>query len=263
MTATRPTPIAFVRSLLDVAIVGLVAVVLLAVILGRIVPFSGRHALIIAGPSMEPTLPLGSAVVAEPVSPDAIRIGDIVAVRNGADRAIFTHRVVRTLELQGEPYLETKGDNNPTPDGATVPAGAVVGRVTSVFPLMGYVLAWFSVPSGVASVLGLGAILIVAALVLESFEGERGRGRRWLGAGAALVTGAAPPLGAAGGHRPQRVRSKVALAAIAAAVVPDATLAALVDTRPRRPELGTIQAAGGARSKPRSRRGSRTTPAAT
>jgi signal peptidase len=168
MTATRPTPIALVRNL-DVAIVGLVAVVLLAVILGRLVPLSGRQALIIAGPSMEPNLPLGSAVVVEPVAPADVAVGDIVSVRNG-ERAIYTHRVVRLVTLQGEPYLETQGDNNPTADAATVPVAAVIGRVTVFFPLMGYVLAWLSVPSGVVSVLGVGAVMIVAALVLETIE---------------------------------------------------------------------------------------------
>jgi signal peptidase len=175
MTATRPGPLAVIRWLLDLAILGLVAVVLFAVILGRLVPLVGGQTLIIGGPSMEPALPIGSAVVIKPVATEAIAVGDIVAVQSGNEATIFTHRVVRLLALEGEPFLETKGDNNATPDGATVPATAVIGRVAGTLPLMGYVIALLSVPSGVAFVLGLGALLILGAILVDTLEGDRHR----------------------------------------------------------------------------------------
>ncbi len=64
---TRRRAILILRRTVDVLIVGLVALVLLALFLGRVVPLTGRETLIIAGGSMEPTLPIGSAVVIEPV----------------------------------------------------------------------------------------------------------------------------------------------------------------------------------------------------
>jgi signal peptidase len=240
MKATRPGPIAIVRWPLDLAIVGLVAIVLLAVALARIVPLSGGQTLIIGGPSMEPTLPLGSAVVIQPVAPGSIAVGDIVSIRTGSETAIFTHRVVRLLELDDSPYLETKGDNNPTPDGATVPESAVIGRVALAFPLMGYVIALLSVPSGVAFVLGLGALMILAAVLLDLLEDDvrRRRAASRAGIAASQSPAAMVTLGA---------DTDAWAAAVAALVRPrtrgpelgTAAVAALVRPRTRGPELGT------------------------
>ncbi len=175
MRPSRPDPLTIARWFLDAAVIGLVAVVLGAVVLGRVAPMTGNQSLIIGGPSMEPTLALGSAVVIGPVAPDDISVGDIVSVQSGDGRAIYTHRVVRRLALDGVPYLETKGDNNADVDAATVPAKSVIGRVMLVVPLMGYVLAWLSAVSGVAFLLGLGALLVLAAMLVDMIQDERRR----------------------------------------------------------------------------------------
>ena len=175
MQSSRHDPLTIARWLLDAAVIGLVAVVLGAVVLGRVVPMTGNQSLIIGGPSMEPTLPLGSAVVIQPVAPADISVGDIVSVKSGDGRAIYTHRVVRRLALDGVPYLETKGDNNkvPTPPPCR-PRQSSAGSIL-VVPLMGFVLAWLSAVSGVAFLLGLGALLVVAAMLIDSIQDERRR----------------------------------------------------------------------------------------
>ena len=175
MQPSRHDPLTIARWLLDAAVIGLVAVVLGAVVLGRVVPMTGNQSLIIGGPSMEPTLPLGSAVVIQPVAPADISVGDIVSVKSGDGRAIYTHRVVRRLALDGVPYLETKGDNNEAADAATVPATAVIGRVMLVVPLMGFVLTWLSAVSGVAFLLGLGALLVLTAMLIDLIQDDRRR----------------------------------------------------------------------------------------
>src|SRR5438034_1348151 len=50
------------RRILDGLLVSILVVVVLAVILGRIVPLTGRTTLVIGGGSMEPAIPLGAAV---------------------------------------------------------------------------------------------------------------------------------------------------------------------------------------------------------
>ncbi len=167
---TRRRAILILRRTVDVLIVGLVALVLLALFLGRIVPLTGRETLIIAGSSMEPTLPIGSAVVIEPVPVDALAVGDIVTLKVGSKPSIFTHRIVRSLTLDGVPYIETKGDANAAPDGATTPAAAVAGRVAWSIPFAGYLVALLSVPIGVLFVLVLGATLVLAAWLLDTGE---------------------------------------------------------------------------------------------
>lgn len=234
MKASLPGPVAILRWLLDLAVLGLVAVVLVAVILGRLVPLLGGQTLIIGGPSMEPALPLGSAIVILPVAPDAVAVGDIVSIKAGPETSIFTHRVVRTLALRGEPYLETKGDNNPSPDGATVPATAVIGRVDRVVPLMGYVIALLSVPIGVAFVLCLGAFLILAAILVDAAEADRRRARRQAAVPGSLPqTADAPVVPVSMDHPAAAAPGGVTLAVGAEAV------AALVRPRVRGPALGT------------------------
>ncbi len=165
-----PGPIRLVRRGIDAAVVILVGLVLLGVFLGRGLPLVGRPTLIVAGPSMEPSLPMGSAAVIEPIPAGGPVVGDVVEVRVGPASAIFTHRVTRTLELDGLPYVETKGDANLAPDPATVPVSSVVGRVAWSIPYAGYLLALLSIPAGVIFVIGLGLSLIVLADLLDTLE---------------------------------------------------------------------------------------------
>jgi signal peptidase I len=168
--AIRPNPIVFVRRLVDGAIVVLVAGVLICLALSRLLPLAGNQTLIVGGPSMEPAIPLGSIVILDQVAGSAIRPGDVVTVRVAPSATLYTHRVTRLLTLDGQPYIETKGDANPGPDGATVRASAVVGRVALSVPFLGYLLTLLTIPVGVLFVLGLGAVLVLAALLLESLE---------------------------------------------------------------------------------------------
>lgn len=158
------------RRVVDVAIVALILLVASGVVLGRGVPMSGRQTLIIGGRSMEPAIALGSAIVIEPVAPTDLVVGDVVTMKVGPRQSVFTHRVTRILTLEGVPHLETQGDANEAPDGATIPASAVIGRVAWSIPLAGFLLALLSVPIGVMFILGLGVTLVVTAFVLETLE---------------------------------------------------------------------------------------------
>lgn len=164
-----------VRRALDGLLVGLVIAILVTLILGRLVPFLGGTTLVVAGPSMGDAVPIGSAVVAMPVDPRDLTVGDIVSMKVGAQNAVFTHRIVRIAHPRGEVWLETAGDANPVPDPAIVPASAVIGRVGLVVPYAGYLLALLSTVSGMAFVFGLATLLVSAAWLLESVEVEPNR----------------------------------------------------------------------------------------
>jgi len=79
MTLDR-SPITTLRRVCDGLLVAVILVVLFGVVLGRVVPMSGRHTFIIGGGSMEPAIPLGAAVVVESV-PAADLVVDDGAVR--------------------------------------------------------------------------------------------------------------------------------------------------------------------------------------
>ena len=156
------------RRLIDGALVLLVLISLLTMVLARVVPLTGRSTFVVAGGSMAPAIAVGSAVIVEPVAPGSIVAGDVVSLRSGPDRAIFTHRVTRVVDRDGATWVETQGDANPAPDPSLTPATAVIGRVAATVPLMGYLVALMSTPSGIIFVIALGVLLLLVGWMMES-----------------------------------------------------------------------------------------------
>src|SRR6185369_14932402 len=112
-----------------------------------------------------------AAVVIEPVDPARIAVGDIVSLRSGDGlKTIFTHRVTRVIYRADGIWVETKGDANRIADASITPATDVIGRVVLNVPYGGYLLKLLSVPSGVALVLCLAGVLVVATWLVETFE---------------------------------------------------------------------------------------------
>jgi signal peptidase I len=161
------------RRVFDVLLIALIVVILIGVILGKIVPFTGRETIIVGGASMEPGIGLGSAIIVAPVRPTDLAIGDVVTLKVGPANAIFTHRIVATVERADGRWIRTKGDANPDPDPTLVPATAVVGRMEASIPLAGYLLALMSIPAGVVFLIALAATLLACAWLLESLELDR------------------------------------------------------------------------------------------
>jgi signal peptidase len=164
MTALRRTLSALWLSL---------ALAILAVVgLSHIAPALGYRLVVIAGPSMSPAIPMG-AVVIEREPSAAVGLGDIVTVQmpNGVS---ITHRVVRIGEAHGEAYLETRGDANDASDPTVVPASTVTGVVAVALPLVGFILAFLAVPSGVISIVLMLAALMFAIWTLEELESVHG-----------------------------------------------------------------------------------------
>jgi signal peptidase len=174
---TARSPIRWLRRLADLALFIVIGIGLGAVLLGRVLPATGHPVFVVAGPSMAPSIGVGSAVILETVDPSALQVGDVVSLRSGPDRAVFTHRITRIAERDGAVWIETKGDANAAPDPSITPATAVIGRVATVAPGAGYVLALLSTPVGVALVLSVGATLMVLGWLLDDIEAERRRAR--------------------------------------------------------------------------------------
>lgn len=160
------------RRIVDLALVILIVLVLFAVILGKGMPLLGRQSIVIGGGSMEPAIGIGAAVVVHPAEPAALAVGDVVSMQVGPDRATYTHRIIAVVDRPDGRWIRTRGDANPSPDPTLVPASAVIGRVELVVPLIGYLLALLSLPTGVMFVLGLAATLLAIAWLLESLELE-------------------------------------------------------------------------------------------
>ena len=164
-----------VRRATDGLAIVVIGLVVSAVILGRLVPALGHPVYVVAGASMAPAIEMGSAIVLESVAPTDLAPGDVVSLRSGQQRAVFTHRVIRVAERAGEVWIETGGDANPAPDPSLTPASAVIGRVAVAIPLAGYLIALLSVPTGVVFAISLGLLFLALGWWLDDRRADRRR----------------------------------------------------------------------------------------
>jgi signal peptidase I len=160
----------FVRRFLDAVLIALILIVLFGVILAKVVPLTGRQTIIVGGGSMAPAIALGSAIIVEPVDAAELEVGDVVSLRAGDDRTLFTHRITEVQQRADGVWLQTKGDANERPDPTPVPAKDVEGRVQLAIPLAGFLIALLSIPTGVLFLIGIAATLLAAVWLLESLE---------------------------------------------------------------------------------------------
>jgi signal peptidase len=168
---TMKTAARWIRRLLDLALILLVLAVLGLVLAINVGPRFGHQLIVIRGGSMEPAIPLGSAIEVSQVQPADLRAGDIVTLKE-TNGTIVSHRVTRVVQLPDGLYIETKGDANPTPDPVLVSASAVVGRVDFALPGAGYLAYLLTMPTGLLSILSLAFMLLFAIWLLEDLEGS-------------------------------------------------------------------------------------------
>lgn len=147
----------------------LLLVVTTAVLLGLMLSvaaaapvFWGWRSFITLGGSMEPTIPIGSVVVVQPVLPSEVRVGDIVTVAEREQQRLVTHRVINVLEQEGRLVFETQGDANGVPDGVPRDPADLRGRMVYFVPLAGYMLHYAS--SWGARVLFLTLVLVMVGV---------------------------------------------------------------------------------------------------
>jgi signal peptidase len=127
----------------------------------------GARSLVVAGSSMEPTVPKGSVVFVQPMPPTAARIGDIVTfAADGDPNNLVTHRVVQVEQDDQGLALRTEGDANNTEDVWRVRANDTVGKVVMWLPAVGYLVSAASLPAVRIATLAL-LLVTLAAQVLR------------------------------------------------------------------------------------------------
>jgi len=153
-------------------------------------PAVGRQVFAIRGASMSPTIPMGSAIVVVERPVSDLRAGDIVTWR-AANGAYVTHRVMQVVEENGQPFVQTKGDANDSPDPSAVPADAIVGVVEAWIPAAGYALIMMSTPTGLVSWLSFGLALLATGAARGP---DRRHDRRAISAGSTAGSGPLRPI---------------------------------------------------------------------
>jgi signal peptidase len=134
----------------------------------RAAPAAGYGLYAVRSASMTPSIAVGDLVVDQRVRAEEIQPGDVITATVGS--ATFTHRVVGVAPNGDGPLFSTKGDANPTNDPVATPAGNVHGRVAWRIPLLGYLLAMVTVPSGIIALLAIAATLLAAVWLLDTAE---------------------------------------------------------------------------------------------
>jgi len=164
-----------------------------AALIGLVLITHLATAFAIDGRSMQPAIGFGSLVLIEPVSFEGVKRGDVVTIR-ADNKVVITHRVTRIVTVGSEQYLELKGDANPAPDPTLVPERALLGRVVTILPKMGYLAAVLATPSGPMGVIALLLGGLLAIWFLDELESglEEKRAKR----------GAAEPMGSPHGVAP-------------------------------------------------------------
>ncbi|HLG70859.1 MAG TPA: signal peptidase I [Chloroflexota bacterium] len=135
-------------NILSLAFTAAAALLLLAFTAAPTV-FGYRTYVVLSG-SMEPAIHTGAVVVAQPVPPTSLKVGDVIVYnRSDADERI-THRIVDIKDADaGRPTFTTKGDANGAPDPWTVQYPTnTAGKVVFSVPYVGYLDAALESPQG-------------------------------------------------------------------------------------------------------------------
>jgi signal peptidase len=110
--------------------------------------------------SMRPMIEPGDMVVDEQVSPEKIRVGDIVTFREPDGKRLITHRV-RTVEVgEGKAQISTRGDANDTSERWQAKLNGKVGRVAYKVPKIGYAVEMTRTRRGRLGLISIPAFLL-------------------------------------------------------------------------------------------------------
>jgi signal peptidase I len=128
--------------------------------LPHMLPLLDRELYIVRGSSMEPSIPLGAAVIVAPAGGEPVATGDVITFR-GSNQTVVTHRVV-AVEQGHPPSFWTKGDAGAATDPLIVPASSVIGVVEYSIPWSGRILGLLGSGPGTLAALGLlGGLLLI------------------------------------------------------------------------------------------------------
>jgi signal peptidase I len=157
------------RRAIDVGLALLVVAVVAIGIAANLAPQAGARLLAIRTGSMEPSMPVGSLIVAVAADPAELAIGDAISVSLEGG-ATLTHRISNIVEQDGSRMFELKGDANALHDPVLVVPSQIVGRVDMSIPLLGYLLAMLSMPTGIAALLAIGGTLLTAGWLIDELS---------------------------------------------------------------------------------------------
>ena len=156
-----------IKVLSYILIAGIVIVFLLSKLSGSPLFLFGKTTMWVITDSMDPTIPERTYILIEKVDVADIKEGDIISFYSTDPKIkgqINTHRVE---SINGDIFI-TKGDNNPTNDGAySAKAENIVGRYVKTLPIMTFLGRIIMTEAGFAIVIILFIVLVAVCYIPE------------------------------------------------------------------------------------------------
>ena len=101
------------------------------------------HAVAIATGSMSPQINRGDVVIIKKVKDiNSIKIGDVIAYNY--HNVLVVHRLEKKVQVDGEYYYYSKGDNNKEVDNYIIKEDMIIGVVNTRIPYLGMPTVWLN-----------------------------------------------------------------------------------------------------------------------
>jgi signal peptidase len=141
---------------------------ILGLVVSPYLPFKNvPKSFVVVSGSMEPTIHTGSVAFVKPVSPSAVKKGDIIAFTSPSNsKDTILHRV-DSISSTDPLLFKTKGDNNNAPDLWDVMGVGVKGVYFGAIPYLGNAAAFVRQPLGFSLIIILPAVLFIISQILN------------------------------------------------------------------------------------------------
>lgn len=164
-----------VINFVSIVLIILSLLVLLTVVLtrkGDVPSFMGYSLFRVMTGSMEPEIPTNSLIVVKKVSPEELKVGDVISFFS-RDPALYgevnTHRIIEIEQENGKYCFLTQGDANNVPDRYPTPEEDLVGIVVMSTVTGGKVVRLLSNPLIFFPVIFLPLLVLLLKSIYESF----------------------------------------------------------------------------------------------
>ena len=148
------------------AALALIVLLLIPSLLG----FFGYRAYVIYGGSMGSALPAGSIGITRQIQPEAIRVGDIVAIKRSSRALPILHRVIEIDTSDGTRRFVTRGDANQEPDAQPATLHGPGDRIVFSIPWLGYLVHFARSSAGRIFLLFVPATLLTGIVLWQTWK---------------------------------------------------------------------------------------------
>jgi signal peptidase I len=145
------------------------AVVVLLTVPLLLAPF-GCRAYVIYGGSMGAALPNGSIAITRRIDAEAVKVGDVVAIKKSSRSLPVLHRVIGIDTSSGVPKYVTQGDANKAPDADPVSLRGAGDKVLFSIPWLGHLVHFARGAAGRVFLLFLPATLLAGIVLWQTWK---------------------------------------------------------------------------------------------